>query len=234
MIRRKEETMSLAKLTLIGFYNYDHNLFQQLTVPAGIDRQTLIDNILLRGGEFECLYGSLPFIKDAIGVWSRKWQDTFTRWEEALETEYKPLENYDRIEEWDDTNTGTQTMVGTGSEKTVKTGSVKDEGSGTDTTENFASAYDSSTYTPTSKTEVKPASANTTTYNNTTDTHTLDGLTNERTDDLASHHSGRTHGNIGVTTSQQMLESEMMLRLKWNIYEHITDLFLSEFVLPVY
>ena len=226
--------MSLAKITLIGFYNYDHNLFEQMNVPAGVDKQTLIDNILLRGGEFESLYGSLPFLKDAIGAWSRKWYETFERWQEALTTEYRPLENYDRIEEWTDKNTGTQTSLGSGSEKTVKTGSIKDEGSGTDTTENFASAYDSSTYTPTSKTEVKPGSANTTTYNNTTDTHTLDGLQNKRTDDLQAKHEGRIRGNIGVTSSQQLLSSELELRLKWNIYEHMTDLFLSEFVLPVY
>lgn len=46
-------------------------------------------------------------------------------------------------------------------------------------------------------------------------------------------HTGRLHGNIGVTTSQQMLESELQIA-EWNLYDHITDLFLSEFVLPVY
>jgi len=45
--------------------------------------------------------------------------------------------------------------------------------------------------------------------------------------------TGRAHGNIGVTTSQQMLQSELDI-VAWNIYEHITDLFLQEFVIPVY
>ena len=46
-------------------------------------------------------------------------------------------------------------------------------------------------------------------------------------------HSGRTHGNIGVTTSQQMLEAELKIS-KWNIYEEITNLFLNEFVIYTY
>ena len=44
---------------------------------------------------------------------------------------------------------------------------------------------------------------------------------------------GRIHGNIGVTTSQQMLQAELDIA-QWNLYEHITDLFLSEFVIPIY
>ena len=50
--------------------------------------------------------------------------------------------------------------------------------------------------------------------------------------DLGERH-GRVHGNVGVTTSQQMLISELDLGY-WNIYEKITDLFLTEFVIPVY
>ena len=40
-------------------------------------------------------------------------------------------------------------------------------------------------------------------------------------------------GNIGVTTSQQMLSSELELGY-WNIYNKITDLFIREFLLLVY
>ena len=80
---------------------------------------------------------------------------------------------------------------------------------------------------------------------NTTDVlhgekHTIvDGGTNSnnKTDtasgtDTTSINS-RTHGNIGVTTSQQMLQSELDIA-KWNIYEQITDLFISEFCIMVY
>ena len=41
------------------------------------------------------------------------------------------------------------------------------------------------------------------------------------------------YGNIGVTTSQQMLESELELQ-RFNLYQQITDLYLTEMVIPVY
>lgn len=43
----------------------------------------------------------------------------------------------------------------------------------------------------------------------------------------------RAFGNIGVTTSQQMLQSELDIDA-WNIYEHIADIFLDEFCVLLY
>lgn len=54
----------------------------------------------------------------------------------------------------------------------------------------------------------------------------------ETTSDSASR-KGRAWGNIGVTTSQQMLEAELTIA-EWNLYDHITDLFLQEFTIPIY
>ena len=48
-----------------------------------------------------------------------------------------------------------------------------------------------------------------------------------------SGHTGRIHGNIGVTTSQQMLQSELDIA-RFNIYEEITDLFLKELTIYTY
>lgn len=52
---------------------------------------------------------------------------------------------------------------------------------------------------------------------------------NDRDFDRTSH----TWGNIGVTTSQQMLEAELKVRY-FNIYEHISDIFLDEMAVRVY
>lgn len=41
-------------------------------------------------------------------------------------------------------------------------------------------------------------------------------------------------GNIGVTTSQQMLESEMLLRCKWNMYEVIANAFRHDLCICVW
>ena len=80
---------------------------------------------------------------------------------------------------------------------------------------NTVSAFDSSSYQPHDK--------NTGTVDNTT---TLD---NDRDID----HTGRVHGNIGVTTSQQMIESELRLRYN-NIYNMIADIYVKELFVAVY
>lgn len=207
--------MSSAKVTLLAmntfFANAGGDLFQGLTLPEGLAKNTLTNNILLQGGEFEVLYSDPFFLQNAISIWADREADTFKRWVDALAIEYAPLENYDRHEDWTDTldSDGTSRTTGTNDTST----------SGTVTTD--VSAYDSTGYQPKEKVTTAETIDNDTTENNTS---TLD---NEGV------HTGRIHGNIGVTTSQQMLESELDLGY-WNIYSRITDMFLKEFCIMIY
>ena len=312
----------MANMTLIGLYNYDNTLFDNLTLPEGINKDIAVNEILMRSGEFEVLYSNLEFNKYQIGKWSEKHYRTFEKWIRALNIEYEPLENYDRMEEWTDTNTGTQTVdntgtqtiestgtqtventgtettvntgtqtsvnsgsesnvktgsddnVRSGSDTNVKTGSEEDEADNGNTTEVQVAAYDTATYSNKEKTIFDTDQTGTHTYNDVTDTHTYndvtdthtlndltnertddltaertddlkeertddltnkrtDELTNKRTDDLTGHHIGRTHGNIGVTTSMQLLRDELEVQ-RFNIYENIADLFIDEFCILIY
>jgi len=47
-------------------------------------------------------------------------------------------------------------------------------------------------------------------------------------------HKGHLYGNIGVTTSAQMLEGEINVREKFNIYELITQSFKQKFCVMIY
>lgn len=199
------------KLSVMGLSSYmqahDNDLFLELTLPEGIDKDTAIDTIILKSGEFEVLYADPFFMQKVIGVWSRKHQRTFEKWINALNVEYNPLENYDRIEEWTDAGTASATSGGASHNST--TGSSEDK----------KSAYDSSVY--------ENDRLNSVNNNSNSD------FNNNSTANNNSEHKGRMHGNIGVTTSQQMLESELDIA-SWNIYEHIADLFVDEFCLQVY
>ena len=100
-------------------------------------------------------------------------------------------------------------------ESWTDTGESGSEVSSSGTTEGQVSAFDSSSYSPHDK-EIQ-SSGSEASANNT------------------DEHEGRIHGNIGVTTSQQMLESEMVLQEKWgNLYNHIADCFISELLVSVY
>ena len=207
--------MASSKLTIIGmnqfFLNIDDDLFKNLHLPESINKNTLTAAILLRGSEFEVMYSDPFQLQYFIGLWSDKMQDTFTRWADALAIDYAPLENYDRHENW------TDNVDGSGSSKS--SGSVNNTSS--DTSELQKSAYDQSSYSPYEKTIASGTSKTTTSDNTGTETES------------EAVHSGRIHGNIGVMTSQAMLEAELNLGY-WNVYEKITELFLQEFAIPVY
>lgn len=196
-----------ATLTMIGLYNFRSDLFDLMTLPDGIDRNTCIDSILLRCGQFEVLYPDADFMKDAIRLWSSKWYRTFERWQKALSIDYEPLNNYDRTEEWTDDNEGRSTTNGTTKDKT--NANVK----------NRISAYNSSTMQPDTESESSGTSEST--------------LDNVNTSENRNVRKGRAYGNIGVTTSQQMLEAELDVA-KWNLYDHIADVFCENFVIPIY
>lgn len=208
--------MSSSKLTMIGLYEYDPTIFDNLSLPEGLDKDTLVDNILLRSGEFEVIYPDTDFMKFSIGAWSRKWNATMVRWLTALSIEYNPLENYDRYEHWTDERDIS------GSEGGSSSGSTG--GTTGSTTTNKVSAYDAGDALTTHDQSESHGSDSTSNSGEYSSEHSTD-------DDL--EHDGRIHGNIGVTTSQQMLLSELDLGY-WNIYEKITDLFLTEFVIPIY
>lgn len=211
--------MSLAKITMWGFEGWlkteNKSLFDKLSLPAGIDKETLTDNIMLELGEFEVLYADPEVMRECVGLWARKWSRTFNKWITALNISYNPLENYDRQEEWTDSthNTSSNTVNGTSTSTGTDTG---------DTTYK-KTAYDSDSLHITGKEE----STNTNTLNSTNGAETNGQM------DGNGEHSGRIHGNIGVTTSQQMLQSEFDIA-RWNIYEKITDLFATEFCIMIY
>lgn len=376
--------MSFAKLTLIGLINYSqteppygpgNGLFDLMTLPEGINKDDVINDLIMRAGEFELLYPDYNYMRQFIGVWSRKHYRTFEKWVAALAVEYNPLDNYDRYEEYTDIGTNGQTRSGTRSntvtgsdtikntgtqsnqtvynthdeeyktgndtvtrtdnlsesiqhnstvdedkEQTTKTnGTVtqskdtknnqsqtvtntdlgttnihsisafndnnalfdnSDESSGaktsvtsytgnadnetTTTSVSYAAGTNGDTVTEdntivTSGTDIKSntgTETNQTTYGsivnhnktgNDTDTRT-DNLTETRTNTVTDsgtdsdtisgntrmEHRAHLHGNIGITTSQQMLLAELNEAATWNLIQHVSDLFMDEFCIKVY
>ena len=126
-------------------------------------------------------------------------------------------------------HTGTERANSTGSDTTDYTGTESATHTGTDTTENTGTDTLDKTGTETTG----RTGTETTGHTGTETTGHTGSINDLGSEDTQSYHTGHTHGNIGVTTSQQMLEAELKID-EWNIYEHITDLFLTEFVIPIY
>lgn len=97
--------------------------------------------------------------------------------------------------------------------KTDVTGT--ESGSGEDSRETNKSWSESGKGTDDSTTDVEGTSAS------------------EHTNDRDFDHTGRVHGNVGVTTSQAMLQAELDIQA-WSIYQHMADLFCKEMLITVY
>lgn len=259
--------MSNAKITLYGFTRWmelnGKDLFEYLTLPAGIDKQLFTDNLMMEAGEFGVLYSDPELMAKMIGVWGRKHYRTFDKWITVLNKEYEPLYNLDVFEEWQEAgsrmdNASTNLIGGytrgdsferseSLEEDITDTNNLHNESEGSSTTENTRSAFDSNTYQPHDKQEVitsgssddtgdvirdRDQSVVTTNEGSQTDEHretkqdTSEGTT-------SNEHTGHRYGNQGVTMSQQMLQAELDVQ-RWNLYEHMTDLFIQDFCIAVY
>ena len=275
--------MSEYKTTLIGQETYlqttNKSLFDYMGLPAGINKDILTNNILMRSGEFEALYADPTLNQQLIAIWANRYYDTFNRWIKALKIEYNPLENFNRHEIIKDLTgekekgSNNSKISGTDSNNTTLTHDTNvtselthdttvtsevtyDSKVETDDVTDFdEAAYNESTPSPKTKTtldgEVNKSGSDTTetttTGSDTTETTTTGDDTTKSSGSMSRNSSGSNevnkdttytrdahlYGNIGVTTSQQMLNSELDIGY-WNIYEKITDLFLREFCLLVY
>ena len=202
-------------LSILGLYNWDNTIFDNMVLPEDFtpdDKTILINNLLMETAELEVLYTDPDFMKNAIEAWSAKEVYTWTRLYDAMMAQYSPIENFDRYEDVDEQNRGAMTHSGTDSVS----------GSGEDTITNKITSFDNNTFVDHDKAIAGKGSTDTTTYG-----HIITDSTGKK---IISH----LHGNIGVTTNQQMLEAELQTRPKINIYRIIIDSFQERFCLLVY
>lgn len=130
---------------------------------------------------------------------------------DSMKMTYNPIENYDSNEE-STTTTGAK-------EENFKKGKNTDTtevGQGTITTKSDVTSYESNTFADADKvTTDESARTTTATMGERSDTRTE----KEHIDKFTKH----IHGNIGVTTSQQMIESELELRKRNVTTEYLTE-----------
>lgn len=190
--------MPKARLTVLGLYQYDSSIFDFMYLPLNLSHEILINNILLECSELEILYPDSDFFKFAVKVWSEK---EVGRWEHLYRTtqyEYDPIENYNRYEDYTDTNES----VG------------KSTISGKNNSETKVAAFDSPEY--------KESELNTTGNENRNDSSASGTL----------KHTAHLHGNIGVTTTQEMIVQERKAIL--NLYNVIIEDFKNRFCILIY
>ena len=256
------------------------------------DKDVLLATTIRYFSTLPVLYDDPNWFYDECTLWWDQYKYDFARMWMTNEMEYNPIYNYDRHEEETTTPGVTETEAHNGSDTETHSGSDINAKAGTDTTaktghddlerqgkmisdtdtmqnstenvENQVSAFNESTYQPSSK------SSSSKTYNNglpdnahqevshqnDKDVQTYestDTLTHDITDTLThgevitdahghvithsktgyDHRELDIHGNIGVTTTQQMMEQEYNIR-KFNLYTYMADKFVDNMCLGIW
>lgn len=212
----------MSLLTVEGLYNYDNTLFDGFNVPEGLVKQIAIDTILMRTRELEILYPNFTYLKNRITIWSNKYQ---INWEKLYDTtvlEYNPIENYDRMSDWTDTDDESSSSARDNTVKSTSTNEITNSVNITDQNTAFNSGLADH-----AKQITNGDTSENSSITNTEKENVNDGRTRKHTT------TGREHGNVGVTTSQQMIQSERDL-VVFNLYDIIAESFIENFCLMVY
>lgn len=193
---------------LATLYNFDRSIFDGLVLPDNLSAENFINTLLAQYGEMPLLYSYPPLLKSLITTWSNTSQYTWSHLAETLKAEYNPIENYDRKESSTDVFTGQTTTNARNNATSNDTGKTQVYGYN-----DLSSPADDSASASTSASNSSSDSAGTSTSTTT--------------------HDNRVHGNIGVTTTQQMLQAERDVSM-FNIYDVICKDFMKRFLIWIY
>lgn len=188
----------MAMLTLMGLYDYDSTLFDSMVLPTGLDRNKVINNIVLETAELEVVYPSPGFMKTAINLWSNTRLFTWERIYQTSLLEYNPIENYNRTETESTSNarqhSGTDNTTNSRQHSGTDNTSNTSQHSGSDTTENTRQHSGADTTAETNSRETTASGSSTTTNSG--------GPTKTTTNEIAAYDSTSlvTHDKSTETT----------------------------------
>lgn len=196
--------MELKKMTVKEVMSQFENIFDSVTyfIPLNIHSSDLYLMWVLKYSSFKYISDDYDEIKSYVDILSKIYSNRFTKSVNALLTEYNPIENYNSTEtenieiSGENSSTSENSTTATGENTTNTTG---------ETTETL-SPYDSENFNNNSKNN---SSGVTTEKSSSSDSsnNTMSGTSSQ-----SNNRTLKRSGNIGVTTSQQMIQSELELR----------------------
>lgn len=186
---------------------WDGDLFNDITLPSGIDKTTVVNQIMLDNGLLEVLYPEHELLKGLIKAHFLARQLDYQRLWDVVSQTYNPLYNLDRKNTLTEKTERSENTTGNTTSNTNQSNEQK------------VSAFDSSTYQPSEQMSGNTSDAtDATTDSQGQDVHTLE-----------SHEEG----SIGVITPQDMLRREFDIRKDWNIYKFISMDFRDQFMIQL-
>ena len=204
--------------SICQLYTYDE-VFKDIDINDKLDRDTLINTIMDVCGMNEPIYPEIEILQIKVQYFFKKHKEQFDKlvylYSLKYNEDYNPIWNKD----------GSKTRI----EKTerIKDNSVDNSHNNSINANsediNQVSAYDTSGFSNDSKT---------TNNNNRNESGREQAKGNEK-ENIKLTIEDIEKGNIGVTTTADMLNQEIDLQSKFNVYEVIARMFFDEFCLHV-
>lgn len=221
----------MAMLSILALYNWDNTLFNDLNVPEGMDKNNIIDNILFECAELSLLYTDPAFMKRAIKQWSDKEQNVWAKLFATENFDYNPIWNVDGTVTETETIDRDRTNDINRSSSSGETARDVTSDDTDQTTTDSVTGYNSTSWQDHTKSVVdSDRDITTDSTRNISGTDNVDEAENE---DVERNLETRRTGNIGVTTTQQMIREERDVAL-FNTIEFITNSFKKRFCVMVY
>lgn len=203
----------------------DIDMLDGVTVPAPLQAETLKSQIVFRCGLLDPAYSEPEIMRAAITQFFVRESWNIQHLVNIILAEYSPIENTDRYSEHTTEDEGEDSSTHSGTDTTQRSASGTDQRDiregGTTTDTNEVSAYNAATYQPDNKETVAHGKTvdDDLTYGKTETGSTTYGhkITNERSG--SSSYTEHTHGNIGVTTNQDMINQELELLRHFDVYD---------------
>lgn len=207
--------------------------FEGAYVPEPLNLETCLSAIMVRCGLLTPCYNDPDTFRKITAIWFERKQWTFEHLIKIIQAEYDPIENVFEERTEDTTHGHTETRSGGYKDSESGTDQVDIQDSGTDSTTNTISAFNSTTYQPDNKTELLHGlkTDRDTTYGHETErVYNNEKMTHGGTDKLTV----KRHGNVGVTSADELINQELQLLRHFDIYGYIAELFEAENMLMIY
>ena len=221
----------MAMLSILALYNWDNTIFNDMNVPEGMEKNNVIDNILFECAELSLVYTDPAFMKRAIKQWSDKEQNVWAKLFATENFDYNPIWNVDgTVTETETINRDRTNDI----DRSTATAEAAHDATSDDTdqtTTDSVTGYNSTSWQDHTKSVID--SDRDITTDSTRNISGTDNVDESESEDVERNLETRRTGNIGVTTTQQMIREERDVAL-FNTIEFITTSFKKRFCVMVY
>lgn len=207
-----------------------------IDIPSTLSNETLTAIIKQELGELETIFINATAAANFLPYWSANKLPGWTKILAALTASYNPLHNYERTDTESESVNETTSEQGSGSRTTGTESEYSNsvENGGTDETEHSVQGFNSATYQPDAKDVITHGATQSgegaaSSSGSETSTDSKSG-----TRGVVRTHQLSSEGNIGVTTSQQMLEAEIVARRNNAMYTLICEDFKKDLCVGVW